>query len=169
MTTAQGPASTSASHSSLFILDSVSRQQIAVILIQFRDTREASERQPFLHPPLHHIPSARASRPFAPAARGALWAPALQFEPRRALYFEQTALFRQSLGRPLTGLIRLLKPRPDTGFSWDETTHENFPGSSSHDIPRKEKPSTFLKAEFGDLSRNTKSHEYPYNTDLACS
>lgn len=155
MTTAQGPASTSASHSSLFILDSVSRQQIAVILIQFRDTREASERQPFLHPPLHHIPSARAS--------------ALQFEPRRALYFEQTAIFRQSLGRPLTGLIRLLKPRPDTGFSWDETTHENFPGSSSHDIPRKEKPSTFLKAEFGDLSRNTKSHEYPYNTDLACS
>ena len=94
---------------------------------------------------------------------------ALQFEPRRALYFEQTAIFRQSLGRPLTGLIRLLKPRPDTGFSWDETTHENFPGSSSHDIPRKEKPSTFLKAEFGDLSRNTKSHEYPYNTDLACS
>ena len=77
--------------------------------------------------------------------------------------------FPQSLGRPLTGLIRLLKPRPDTGFSWDETTHENFPGSSSHDIPRKEKPSTFLKAEFGDLSRNTKSHEYPYNTDLACS
>ena len=169
MTTAQGPASTSATHSSLFILDSVSRQQIAVILIQFRDTREASERQPFLHPPLHHIPSARASRPFAPAARGALWAPALQFEPRRALYFEQTAIFRQSLGRPLTGLIRLLKPRPDTVFSWDETTHENFPGSSSHDIPRKEKPSTFLKAEFGDLSRNTKSHEYPYNTDLACS
>lgn len=94
---------------------------------------------------------------------------ALQFEPRRALYFEQTAIFRQSLGRPLTGLIRLLKPRPNTGFSWDETTHENFPGSSSHDIPRKEKPSTFLKAEFGDLSRNTKSHEYPYNTDLACS
>ena len=168
MTTAQGPASTSATHSSLFILDSVSRQQIAVILIQFRDTREASERQPFLHPPLHHIPSARASRPFAPAARR-LWAPALQFEPRRALYFEQTAVFRQSLGRPLTGLIRLLKPRPDTGFSWDEPTHENFPGSSSHDIPRKEKPSTFLKAEFGDLSRNTKSHEYPYNTDLACS
>ena len=93
----------------------------------------------------------------------------LTVEPRRALYFEQTAIFRQSLGRPLTGLIRLLKPRPDTGFSWDETTHENFPGSSSHDIPRKEKPSTFLKAEFGDLSRNTKSHEYPYNTDLACS
>ena len=98
MTTAQGPASTSASHSSLFILDSVSRQQIAVILIQFRDTREASERQPFLHPPLHHIPSARASRPFAPAARGALWAPALQFEPRRALYFEQTAIFRSPSG-----------------------------------------------------------------------
>ena len=93
----------------------------------------------------------------------------LTVEPRRALYFEQTAIFRQSLGRPLTGLIRLLKPRPNTGFSWDETTHENFPGSSSHDIPRKEKPSTFLKAEFGDLSRNTKSHEYPYNTDLACS
>ena len=93
MTTAQGPASTSATHSSLFILDSVSRQQIAVILIQFRDTREASERQPFLHPPLHHIPSARASRPFAPARRGAL-----QFEPRRALYFEQTAIFRESLG-----------------------------------------------------------------------
>ena len=169
MTTAQGPASTSASHSSLFILDSVSRQQIAVILIQFRDTREASERQPFLHPPLHHIPSARASRPFAPAqfpcsARR----PPYSLSPD-GLYIEQTAIFRQSLGRPLTGLIRLLKPRPNTGFSWDETTHENFPGSSSHDIPRKEKPSTFLKAEFGDLSRNTKSHEYPYNTDLACS
>ena len=92
---------------------------------------------------------------------------ALQFESRRALYFDKPPF--SSLGRPLTGLIRLLKPRPDTGFSWDETTHENFPGSSSHDIPRKEKPSTFLKAEFGDLSRNTKSHEYPYNTDLACS
>ena len=160
MTTAQGPASTSATHSSLFILDSVSRQQIAVILIQFRDTREASERQPFLHPPLHHIPSARASRPFAPCSGGQ--APvALQFGPRRALYFEQPAVFRQSLGRPLTGLIRLLKPRPDTGFFWDEPTHEDFPGSSSHDIPRKEKPSTFLKAEFGDLSRNMPKHQVP--------
>ena len=105
----------------------------------------------------------------SPLLRRGAFRSALQFEPRRALYFEQTAIFRQSLGRPLTGLIRLLKPRPNTGFSWDETTHENFPGSSSHDIPRKEKPSTFLKAEFGDLSRNTKSHEYPYNTDLACS
>ena len=70
---------------------------------------------------------------------------------------------------PSNWLDPAFKATPDTGFSWDETTHENFPGSSSHDIPRKEKPSTFLKAEFGDLSRNTKSHEYPYNTDLACS
>lgn len=104
----------------------------------------------------------------SPLRRGAFGLQPYSLSPD-GLYIEQTAIFRQSLGRPLTGLIRLLKPRPDTGFSWDETTHENFPGSSSHDIPRKEKPSTFLKAEFGDLSRNTKSHEYPYNTDLACS
>ena len=101
------------------------------ILIQFRDTREASERQPFLHPPLHHIPSARASRPFAPAARGALWAPALQFEPRRALYFEQTAIFRQSLGRPLTGLIRLLRLLPSrVGFAERDASRPAFGGRS---------------------------------------
>ena len=98
MTTAQGPASTSASHSSLFILDSVSRQQIAVILIQFRDTREASERQPFLHPPLHHIPSARASRPFAPARRfPARASPPNSLSPD-GLYIEQTAIFRSPSG-----------------------------------------------------------------------
>ena len=170
MTTAQGPASTSATHSSLFILDSVSRQQIAVILIQFRDTREASERQPFLHPPLHHIPSARASRPFAPGAAlpSAHASPPYSLSPD-GLYILNKPPFSAVPRAPSNWLDPAFKATPDTGFSWDETTHENFPGSSSHDIPRKEKPSTFLKAEFGDLSRNTKSHEYPYNTDLACS
>lgn len=148
MTTAQGPASTSATHSSLFILDSVSRQQIAVILIQFRDTREASERQPFLHPPLHHIPSARASRPFAPAARR-LWAPALQFEPRRALYFEQTAIFRQSLGRPLTGLIRLLKPRQTQDFPGMKLPTRIFQDPPPTIFPGRKNPALSSKLSSG--------------------
>ena len=42
-------------------------------------------------------------------------------------------------------------------------------GCKSPDIPRKKKPGTILKAESRDLSGNTKSHEYPHNTNLGCS
>ena len=149
MTTAQGPASTSASHSSLFILDSVSRQQIAVILIQFRDTREASERQPFLHPPLHHIPSARASRPFAPAqfpcsARR----PPYSLSPD-GLYIEQTAIFRQSLRRPLTGLIRLLKPRQTQDFPGMKLPTRIFQDPPPTIFPGRKNPALSSKLSSG--------------------
>ena len=74
---------------------------------------------------------------------------ALQFEPRRALYFEQTAIFRQSLGRPLTGLIRLLKPRQTQDFPGMKLPTRIFQDPPPTIFPGRKNPALSSKLSSG--------------------